>query len=135
MGLVIVLVIAYMTLFLLRLVSGRLAMRPSRRAWLLVGPRFLTPVVMLIAAALIAPKEPIVGLFVAIMGLAFGGLVVWMGRALARASASATTPEELANAAVEPTAEFMLSSTILSLLGLLVIGLLAIVWAVLAGGR
>jgi hypothetical protein len=135
MGLFIVLVVVYMTLFLLRLVSGRLAMRPSRRAWLLVGPRFLTPVVMLIAAALIAPKEPIVGLFVAIMGLAFGGLVVWMGRALARASASATTPEEFANAAVEPTAEFMLSSTILSLLGLLFIGLLAIVWAVLAGGR
>jgi hypothetical protein len=136
MVIAIVLTVAYVSFVVLRLVAGsRLSPPRASTIWLLFTPRLFIPVALIVVSATVITTRPVVGLFLALVGLGHGALVIRMIRRVARAAASATTMEDVANAAIEPSADFMLTTMAIGLVGLIVIGLVAIVWAVATGGR
>ena len=127
---------AALTIVFVALVLGRLVAlrrlgtpRPGS-VWLFYTPQFLAPVALLVAGLMAIATMPLIGLGLALVGLGYGALVVRMVRRIARAAATATTSEELANAAIEPTAHYMLTMTVLGVMGLIAFGVLAIIWAV-----
>ena len=132
----IVVAMVYLALVLVRIFAWRRLARPrASTVWLFFTPRFFGPALLLWVAATVVSTRPALGLILALVGLGYGAIVLRMVRGIARAAASATTPDELANATVEPSVDYMLTMTVLSVVGLLVIGVLAIVWAVTTGGR
>ena len=98
--------------------------------WRFFTPQFFGPAGFLFVGVSLLRTSAVLGLVLAFVGLGYGAIVVRMVRRIVHAAASATTSEELANAAVEPTADYMLTMTLLSVMGLITIGVLAIIWAV-----
>jgi beta-lactamase regulating signal transducer with metallopeptidase domain len=127
----IALAIAYVALVLVRLVAWRRFSPPrASSVWLFFTPRFFGPGMLLVVAATVMTTRPALGIILAVVGLSYGAIVVRMVRGVAHAAASSTTLEEFANAAVEPSVDYMLTMTVLSVMGLLVLGVVAIIWAV-----
>ena len=126
----------YVALVLVRLVAWRRLSPPrASSVWLFFTPQFFGPAGFLWAAATITPTSPLLGFVLAIVGLGYGALVLRMVRGVARGAATAKTPEDFANASVEPAVDYMLTMTVLSVMGLIVFGVVAIVWAVTTGSR
>lgn len=132
----IALAVGYVVLVVVRLLAWRRFTPPrASTIWLFFTPRFFAPAALIYGAAAVIPTRPVEGLFLAGLGLAYGALVFRMIRRIARAATAATTAEEVTNAAIEPVADFMLTTMALSLIGLIVVGMAAIVWVVATGGR
>lgn len=126
----------YVALVLVRLVAWRRFSPPrASSVWLFFTPRFFAPALFLVAAATVMPRWADLGLVFVILGLGYGAIVFRMVRGVARAAATAKTPEDFANASVEPESDYMLTMTVLSVMGLIVFGVVTIVWAITSGAR
>lgn len=134
MAVLVALAIAYVALVLVRIVAWRRLSTPrASRLWLFFTPRFFAPAALLWVAATTFPARPLLALVIAVIGLGYGVIVVRMVRDTARATATATTPEEFAEASVEPSLDYMLALTVFTVLGLIVFGLVVIVLALANG--
>lgn len=122
--------VVYVALTLFRIVAWRRFATPrASTVWLFFTPRFFGPAALLVVGATTMTTQPVLGLLLVIIGLGYGALVVRWVRGIARAAATTTTPEEFANAAVEPSVDYMLTMTVVSVMGLIALGVAAIVWA------
>ena len=131
MAILIAVAVVYVALTLYRIVAWRRSGSPrAGTVWLLFTPRLFGPAVLLFVGATMMATQPVLGLFLVLIGLGYGALVVRWIRGIARAAATTTTTEEFANATVEPSVDYMLTMTVVSVMGLIVIGVGAIVWAV-----
>jgi len=111
----------------------RLGTRRARYAWLAFAPVLAVPVLM-VWAAFSASSQPIVALFILLIGIFYGAILVRMVRGVARATATAETQDELMTAIQEPTVDFMLTTTIVGVLGMIVLGVVMIVVVVVERG-
>ena len=76
-----------------------------------------------------ASNQPLLGLFIGLVGLGSGYLVVRMVRGVALGTATAASEDEVQAAIIEPTADFMLITTIIGVLILIAAGMVMIVVA------
>jgi len=131
-----VLLVGFVTLVVLRrLAARRLGTHRARYAWLYFAPTFVFPVATMWLAVMLIGTMPAVALLIGIVGLGYGLLLARMVRGVARASVSAASPVDLANMPSEPMTEFVLVTTTLGLVGVLVLGIALILGAITGGGR
>ena len=112
----------------------RLGTRRARYVWLAFAPVLMLPV-LLVWSAFNTASQPIVALFILLVGLFQGALVVRTVRGVARGTATAETQDEIMTAIEEPSTDFMLITTIVGVLAMIVLGVAMIAVAVAERGR
>ena len=127
-------VLALGTLFIVRVVAATRMDRKNRAyAWIMYAPQLAFPTVVLWVALERLRADPVLALALGVIGVGFGALVVRMIMRTSAALAKAVTENDVSTAAMEPLADYLLIFTVVSLLGLIGVGIVAIVWAALPG--
>ena len=131
----VVLIIGLVALHLVQHVAvRRLGTKRARYAWLSLARGFVVPVALLVPAVTLASTQPFLGVVLGVVGLGYGYLIVRMVRGVARATASTASEAEVQAAIIEPMTDFMLITTIIGVVGLIAVGVVAIVVALAERG-
>jgi hypothetical protein len=125
-----ILIVGYAVLLVFRHIAIRRLGSRTGYAWLTFAPGFVFPAVILWLSISLVGRQPILGLVLWLVGLGY----CWLLVRIARAAATASTPAEVIIATQAPTTDFVLITTILAVVGLIVLGIGMIVMAVAGGG-
>jgi hypothetical protein len=124
-------VVAVGILFTVRVVAAtRMDRRNRAYAWVLYARLLVGPTVIALVAVVRLPTDPGLALALGAFGVGFGALIVRMIVRTSAALAKAVTDDDVSTAVTEPLADYVLTFTIVSVLGLIGFGIVAIVWAV-----
>ena len=130
-----VLIVAALSVVLIRLFAARkVRTGRARYAWLFFAPNLVLAAVPLWLAATQASTHPLLAVILGVVGVGYGLLLLRLVRAVAGATSVAGSEDDLVAGIAEPTADFMLIATIAMVIGLILVGLGAIVVALAERG-
>jgi hypothetical protein len=118
-----------------RYAARQVVARRGRFVWAFAFPMVLGPAVMVWAGLRLLSLGQIFGGFLIIFGAALGAVELTFFRRASRVVSATSPGQDLGDALIEPTTNFMLITTVGALLFAILGGVALVVWAIVTQGR